>query len=264
MNKWENLKSERLGEVKLSNEGCEMKIIEYNGRHDIMVEFQDEYKAKVHTCYGNFKSGKVKNPYHKSVYNVGYLGIGEYRCKNEGKYTKEYTAWHSMLQRCYDPYELNRCPTYINCFVCNEWHNFQNFAKWYKENYYECNDEKMCLDKDILIKGNKIYSPDTCMIVPERINTLFLKQKSVRGKYPIGVYWCKERNKYHVHFQMYDETIKKSKPKFIGRYDTIEEAFLNYKQFKENNIKQTADKYKDLIPQKLYEALYKYEVEIND
>ena len=63
---------------------------------------------------------------------------------------------------------------------------------------------------------------------------------------------------------MYDETIKKSKPKFIGRYDTIEEAFLNYKQFKENNIKQTADKYKDLIPQKLYEALYKYEVEIND
>lgn len=259
--------NKRLGETKKNEEhlgNYEMRIIEYNGSHNIWVEFQDKHKARVHTTYGNFKNGKVKNPYHPSMYNVGYLGQGEYRRKLNGKDTRVYRIWISMLQRCYDPYFLNEHPTYRDCMVCDKWLNFQNFAEWYYENYYEIENEKICLDKDILYKGNKIYSPKTCIFAPERINTLFLKQEKMRGDTPIGMYWCKERNKYHVHFAMYDKKIGKSKPKFIGRYDTIEEAFFSYKQEKENYIKQVADEYKDLIPQKLYKALYKYEVEIND
>lgn len=111
----------------------------------------------------------------------------------------------------------------------------------------------MELDKDILIKGNKIYSPETCVFIPSSINKSFETNKKRRGKCPIGVYETKD-NKYASSY----------KGKHLGRYQTKEEAFQVYKQFKEKGIKEVADKYKDKIPNKLYEALYKYEVEITD
>ena len=168
-----------------------------------------------------------------------------------------------MLIRCYEPYTINKYPTYIEVIVCKEWHNFQNFAKWYEENYYEIGKGKMHLDKDILFKGCKIYSPKTCIFVPERINYLFIKSNAIRGEYPIGVSWYKTSNKFRVQCKILDKENNR-KVIHLGYYTTSEEAFLAYKVFKENYIKQVADEYKKLIPQKLYEAMYKYEVEIND
>ena len=86
-----------------------------------------------------------------------------------------------MLRRCYDEKLHKKYPTYIDCKVCEEWLNFQNFAKWYYNNYYEIENEKICLDKDILHKGNKIYSPDNCVFVPNNINVLFVKSDKSRG-----------------------------------------------------------------------------------
>ena len=168
-----------------------------------------------------------------------------------------------MLERCYCPYCLNKRPTYIDCYVCEEWHNLQNFGKWFEENYYEIEGEKMNLDKDILFKGNKIYSPNTCIFVSEKINLLFTKCDIRRGKYPIGVHWDKKSNKFVAQCQILDKENNK-KQIWLGYYDTIEEAFLVYKQFKEKYIKEVADEYKDLIPSKLYESMYRYKVEIND
>lgn len=252
----------RINEVGISNEGYKMKIIEYNKAIDIIVEFQDEYKAKVHTNYNSFKKGKVKNPYHPIIYNVGFYGQGKYKSRDEnGNKTSAYKCWYRMLRRCYDPYELNKYPTYIDCYVCEEWLCFQNFAKWFYKNYYEINNEKMCLDKDILIKGNKIYSPEVCCFVPEKINILFIKSNSMRGKYPIGVI-------YHNRDNVLEAWCcnKECKRQYLGRFPLNRpfQAFTTYKNFKENYIKQVADEYKDLIPQKLYEAMYNYEVEIND
>ena len=198
---------------------------------------------------------RVRNRYDKTVCGVGYLGEGKYNCKNS-LYIRD--RWSKMLRRCYDPYYLNEHPTYIDCYVCEEWHNFQNFAKWYEENYYEIPNERMSLDKDILIKGNKIYSPSTCVFVPERINKLFTKHDKARGGYPIGISWYKQTNKFSAKCHTFDKRIH------LGYYDTIDTAFLAYKSFKEEYIKQVADEYKDLIPTKLYEALYKYEVNIDD
>ena len=257
------MKVNRMGETNMSNQGYEMKIIEYNNAHDIIVEFQDEYKAKIHTQYSNFKNGEVKNPFYPSIYGIGYIGIGKYKIKENGKITKAYKCWNSMFQRCYEPYTINKYPTYIDCYVCELWHCFQNFAKWYEENMYECNDEYMELDKDILCKGNKIYSPETCIIVPHRINSLFTKSNTRRGEFPIGVCWHKTSNKFMTSCSFLNENGKKKK-KNLGIYNTVEEAFLTYKNFKEKYIKEIADEYKDLIPQKLYEAMYKYEIEIND
>ena len=262
----EQQKQERLGENNISNEGYEMKIIEYNKANDIIVEFQDKHRVKVHTQYSSFKSGNVKNPYHKSVFNIGYLGQGEYKISRNGKHTKAYIYWRHMLKRNYDPYLLNKYPTYRDCYVCDEWLCFQNFAKWFYKNYYEVEGERMCLDKDILIKNNKLYSPSTCIIVPERINTLFIKQQRKRGEYPIGVYPYYNKKSRCKTLTVQCRVLEKENQEYLGCFPLSEpfHAFYTYKQFKENYIKQVADEYKDLIPTKLYEAMYKYEVEIND
>lgn len=253
-------KKERLGEIRKNREGYEMKIVEYNNCHDIIVEFQDKYKAKVHTGYGNFKKGVAKNPYHPSVFGIGYVGTGKYKPSINGKDTKAYRYWKHMLQRCYDPYYLDSHPTYRDCVVCNEWHNLQNFAEWFYKNYYEVEGCRMCLDKDILVKKNKIYSPKTCIFAPNRINILFVKRQNDRGYYPIGVSYNTHKNKLYVCCNTLDGL------KHLGLFplDKPFQAFTCYKNFKENYIKQVSDEYKDLIPQKLYETLYKYEVEIND
>ena len=259
-------KNERLGETRKNKEslgGCEMKIIKYNGYKDIIVEFQDKHKTKIHTTYQHFEKGDVKNPYYPSVYGVGYIGEGKYKITINNKKTDAYKVWYGMLQRCYDPYMLNKRPTYIDCYICEEWHNFQNFAKWFYKHYYECNGEKMHLDKDILFKGNKIYSPENCILVPERINTLFIKCDASRGKYPIGVCWDKENNKFRADYSILDKNNEKKRI-HLGRYNTFEEAFNVYKKFKENYIKDVADKYKKIIPIELYDAMYRYEVEIDD
>ena len=207
------------------------------------------------------KNGQVKSRFAPSVYGVGYLGY-EKAVDENGKTIKSYAVWMHMLRRCYSNEFQKKHPTYKGCTVCEEWHNYSNFKKWYDENYYNIEGERMDLDKDILVKGNKIYSPNTCVFVPQNINKLFIKSNKIRGKYPIGVCFNKDRNKFQVNCNTFYNG--KSQKKFLGYYNTIEEAFNAYKQFKEADIKQIADEYKDKIPDKLYEAMYNYKVEITD
>ena len=104
----------------------------------------------------------------KLLYNVGindYIG----KVNINGKIEKFYKVWQSMLSRCYDPKYHNRNPAYIGCKVCKEWYSLTAFKKWFDKNYIEDYE----LDKDILIEGNKLYSPDTCCFVPKEINRLF-------------------------------------------------------------------------------------------
>ena len=258
-------KRDRTGEENYNNFGTPMKIVEYKDAVNIIVEFQDKYKARVHTTYRCFKNGGVKNPYDREVCGVGYYGVGKYKSRGkDGKKTRAYETWRDMIRRCYDPHTINKYPTYIDCYVCELWHCFQNFAKWYYENYYEVENETMCLDKDILCKNNKIYSPETCIFVPQRINVLFTKRDTTRGEYPIGVNYYKPYGKLLVHCSVFENG--KVKHIHLGYFPLKNpfQAFYTYKQFKESYIKQVADEYKDLIPEKLYKAMYKYEIEIND
>jgi len=229
-----------------------MWIREYRGSKDMDAEFENGFIAK-NKKYIDFKNGKIKNLYHPSTYDVGYIGKCEYRLN-----IIQYNIWHHMLARCYNKEFHKQFPTYKSCTVCEEWHSFQNFVEWYDENYYEIGNEKMQLDKDILFKGNKIYSPETCVFVPERINYLFIKHNSGRGRYPIGVCFNKDKNKFQSQINKYGDHIN------LGRFNTPEEAFQKYKTEKEKHIKEVADEYKDKIPQKLYNAMHKYEVEIDD
>ena len=118
----------------------------------------------------------------------------------------------------------------------------------------------MVIDKDILIKNNKVYSPNNCLVVPENINTMFIKGASRRGQYPIGVSMTNNRLRARVK-KLIDG---KCKEIHIGYFDTEVQAFNAYKREKELHIKQIADDYKDKIPLELYNAMYSYIVEITD
>jgi hypothetical protein len=250
-------RKERLGEINYNKYGSKMTIIDYISSDNISVKFEDGYITN--TCYSSFKKGSVSNPYDKTVCSIGYLGEGIYITFKNGKHTREYHDWLHMIQRCYLDKNLLARPTYKDCSVCEEWHNFQNFAKWHKENFYQVDGQSMCLDKDILIKGNKIYSPTTCIFTPKRISNIFeIKTENVTGIR--GVHFDKRYNTYSASCGIGDN----KQTKHIGTYKTKEEAFIAYKIFKEAFIKQVADEYKDKIPKALYDAMYRYIVEITD
>lgn len=248
---------DRTGEIGYNKFGSRMEIIKYGGRLDVLVKF--EKGNKVSTTYQNFCNGEVKNVYDKSTLGIGYIGEGIYKATKNNKSTKIHKLWQSLLTRCYDEKFHKKQPTYKDCSVCEEWHNFQTFAKWYDQNYYEVEGEKMQLDKDILIKGNKVYSPDSCVFVPQIINNLFLKHDAARGKFPIGVSFNKNKEKYIASCNN-----GSGNRGYLGLFDTPEEAFQAYKTAKEALIQEKAEIYKNLIPVKLYEVMMNYKVEITD
>jgi len=254
------LSSERIGKENKNKNGSIMKIVDYIDPEHITIQFEDGYQKII--SYSNFVAGSVKNPYDKTCYGVGYLGEGDYVSRVNKLIFPQYSIWHSMIERCYNKKSQEKYPTYIDCIVCDEWHNYQNFAKWYDDNYYEVEKGKMELDKDILVKGNKIYSPETCVFVPNKINSLFIKNDISRGESLIGMTYEKSSNKYKVNCS--NKNNKTGTAIFIGRFATQKLAFNAYKEFKETYIKQIANEYRDKIPQKLYNAMCKYEVEITD
>lgn len=249
---------DRLGETLKNNVGSTMIIVDYRGALDIDVWFSEYDWTAEGVRYKDFQNGKIACPYERRVYNVGYIGEGEYKVTINGKPTKEYQVWHSMLRRCYNPEYQEKYPTYIGCSVVEEWHNFQNFAEWYKENYYQIGDEVMALDKDILFKHNKIYSPDTCIFVPTTINSLFVKCNASRGNLPVGVSFNKKTNKYVAYCRINDKKVT------LGYYNEIKQAFEVYKVAKEQEIKRIAEEYKEQIPNNLYQAMMNWVVEIED
>lgn len=245
----------RVGEVSYTKNGTKATIIEYVGSKKVLVEFNDKYKYQYWTSYGNFQRGQLTNPYEcRGKDGLGFIGVGEYNSKD---HKVAYAKWRAMLQRCINPMADKSTESYVECEVCNEWMNFQNFAKWYYENEYHCNNEPLCVDKDILIHGNKIYSPDTCILVPQRINLLFIKELKRRGDLPIGVQ--KHTNGgYTSLLSTYEGK------KYLGYFYDTNLAFATYKKAKEKYIKEVADSYKNIIPQKVYEAIINYRIEITD
>ena len=252
--------NERLGETVMQNCGELAFIVEYVNARDITIQFKTTGEV-VKTDYGTFVKGGVKSHFTPSVFGVGINGLEPTRDEN-GKMFDSYTCWISMLQRCYSAKFQEKQPTYIGCCVSDEWLYYPNFKKWYDENYYKINNKKSQLDKDILIKGNKIYSPATCVFVPNFINSLFTKRQNGRGDFPIGVSYCKTSKKYQARLNVFKDG--KSIGKYLGCFNTVNEAFEVYKQAKEEYIKEVADNYKDKIPVELYEAMYTYEVNIDD
>lgn len=183
-NTYNKNKESRIGEQKYNKKGFLMKIIEYKGSENIIVQFNDNNKTQVKTRYNLFRDGDVKYPYEKTL--LGVASVGGTNIWENGKHKKSYKVWSSMITRCYSKKYHKRQPTYKDCEVCKEWLCFENFEKWFNENYYEIKNEKVCLDKDILVKNNKIYSPNTCCFVPQAINNYYKCNNNYNKEY-IGI-----------------------------------------------------------------------------
>lgn len=183
-------------------------------------------------------------------------GVAFYDVPTSMTHSKEYIMssryWHSMLRRCYAKSSLKRQPTYMGCSVCEDWLLFSNFKRWWDEHQVA----GWCLDKDILIKGNREYSPTACCFVPNEINVMMIRKKKKDGL-PQGITRTKS-GKFQARVRVNE------KDTIIGVFPTLEEAFQAYKVAKEAWIKEVADKWKDKLDKKVYDALYQYEVEIND
>lgn len=232
----------------------ECEIILYEDYRNVQVKFPTGYTCKV--SFGNLKRGAVKDPLSKTVLGVACIGIGKHS-RSTSKLI--YQIWFDMLKRCYSDRVKAIRNTYKDCRVCDEWLNFQNFAEWCEK---QNNFENFELDKDLLVRGNKFYSPETCCFIPQDINGTLVKneRKRLNKDTPIGVTKVVQVNgvKYLVYFS------KKKKLTYCGSYGSVEEAFSAYKVAKEGYLKELAEKWKDKIDDRTYEALINYEVDIDD
>ena len=170
-------KINRVGEERLNRFGSKMVIIKYNDAKDVDVYFPEYDWIFEHVTYQNFKNGNIKCPYEPRYFGVGYLGEGECKMSENRKHKKEFSVWYNMLRRCYDPKLHERESTYEDCRVEDYLLNFQHMGEWIKNNYYEVPGEQMCLDKDILCKGNKVYKNYKEKVIKEVID-------SYEGKIP--------------------------------------------------------------------------------
>ena len=166
---------------------------------------------------------------NKLVYGVGVNDLDyrtqvyEYVTDNEGRRVKKhvfickyYAAWKNMLERCYSKKYLERNPTYIGTSVCSEWLSATAFKKWMEQQDWS----GKCLDKDIIVPGSKLYSPDTCAFVLNETNLFVTARDASRGDYPVGVDLYKPTGKYRAQCQ----NLFTGKREYLGYYSTPEEA----------------------------------------
>ena len=225
-------------------------VIQYRGANDITVRFEDTGFETTVAMY-SLQKGEVKDRLKPSFYGVGV--VGEAFVKNDTMYN----TWMCMLNRCYGAAHVKENSAYKDCSVSDNFKYYPYFKDWCsKQIGFDSLDDKgkpFALDKDILVKGNRVYSEDTCCFVPPEINTL-LTRYTKNSDTCKGVYYNKRLSKFSAHLL----------GKYIGLFTTELEAFQVYKQAKQTYIKDVANKWKDQIDPKVYEALISWEISFDD
>lgn len=153
--------------------GDTVVVVHIINAKNVVVEFEDGFRKSFQK--DALLKGTFKSPYSRTLYGVGYLGEGDYFSKDaSGNYTNHYILWHNILSRVYSPARNKSASCYSETVVCDKWLNFQNFSAWCDKQvgFYERDDEgkKFAIDKDIIARGNSVYSPKTCCFVPAEIN----------------------------------------------------------------------------------------------
>ena len=249
-----------VGKVCKSKSSGDFKIVKYNNAKNVEVQFLNT-RFETTVELGNIRNCNVKDPYSPSVCGVGIIGA-KYPSRVNGVLTKEYDLWQNMLRRCYSDTLKKKYPTYEGCKVSDNFKSYEYFYEWCNKQIgfnNEGNGNPFHLDKDLLIKGNKVYSESTCVFLPVEINSLLTKSTASRGKHLIGVSWNKKDNAFVARVAK-----NKGKQEYLGSFKTEIEAFNAYKTAKELYIKEVADKFKSQIDLIAYNALMSYEVMIDD
>ena len=245
-----------VGVVCKSKSSGDFKIVKYNDNKNVEIQFLNTgYETLVQLVH--IKNGDVKDRYLPSVCGVGIIGT-KYPVSEGGRDTKDYALWKRMLERCYsDSYQKKR-PTYKGCKVSDNFKSYEYFYEWC-HSQIGFGVDGFELDKDLLIKGNKVYSESTCVFLPQEINKVLIKSEKMRGKHLIGVCWHNTKKAF-----MAQVSKNKAGLEYLGYFKTELEAFNAYKTAKESFIKEQAEEWKDKIDVRAYEALMNYTVEISD
>lgn len=242
------------GRVFNTNNYGDVVVLEYTNSRDITVKFINTSNVRK-VFLPQLKSGKIRDNELKPVYKVGIMDIPN--AVGTRDHPKSYVKWNAMLQRCYNENLRSKHATYYDCEVSDDFKYYSKFKEWF-ENQIGSNQDGWHLDKDILVKGNKVYSAETCCFVPPEINCAVVTSGSRRGSHPSGVIWNCTKTRYRARIQ------RGNTWESLGTYDTPEEAFAVYKPIKEAHIKSLADKYKDVIDPRVYEALYAWTIDVDD
>lgn len=228
------------------------RVVVYENAKEVYITFDGSVYPKPFRI-GNLVRGEFTNSYRPAVRGVGYLGIGEYSAKNK----MEYLTWTNMLKRAYDDKTKDVQPSYKSSKVCDEWLNFQNFAKWCNsQEFFNAKDAKgrsYQLDKDLIVLGSKTYSPESCCFIPQSLNLAVSKRISNR-KHPTGVRFDDKVGKFSASLTKFSSRVS------LGYFDNKQEAFLAFKFAKEKYIKDLAGIYKGSICNRAYKALLSYQV----
>lgn len=237
-----------------TNKGFWYTIKEYVSATNITIQFDPDdlcpegYVRKVVKCY--ILDGVIDYPFERSCAGVGYMGLGvEYDGDDHIR-----DVWSKMIQRCYKPSSKDR-KGYIGCTVCGEWHSYTNFYQWYSEQIdtglYENGYQ---LDKDLIKMGNKVYCPEYCRLVPEKINSFLNNFEDTRSTgTPNGVNWKERNKKYQVSIK--DEY---SKNKYLCITDDVAHGYEVYRTEKERIAKVLADRYSGTVNADIINVLYNF------
>ena len=243
-----------VGDVFKTNNYGDCIVLNYEGSSKVTVKFKNTGSIKtVKLCH--LKDGNVKDNFAITVYGEGYLGEG-FDLGNKKLNEKAFKLWSHMLERCYSEKYKHSRPTYLNCHSSDNFKNLTFFKKWCVRQQ-GFNEDGFMLDKDILVKGNKMYSEDTCCFVPVDLNNLFTLNQAKRGDLPLGVSLSVCRNKYLAR-------LGGKRGKTIGLFDNIDSAFSAYKFAKECRIKEMAILWKDKISDDVFNSLMNVNIEVTD
>lgn len=217
----------------------------YSGYHDKVLitctihgDFLQEAQSHINGC-GCPKCAIINSlPLRRGkVFGIGVITSGE-----PVRHKPSYNTWAEMLRRCYSHEQSDKWSAYRGCSVCDEWLVFDNFDRWYNAHYVE----GWHLDKDILVKGNKVYSPQTCCFVPQIINES-VKSNIRKRELPQGV--TKKRNKFCAG------STYKGKKYCLGYFDTVDEAEKAFLKKKKELLAELAEEYKDQLEERVYSVL---------
>ncbi len=189
----------------------------------------------------------------RMVEGVAFNSGGKYKVKEGGVKTRSYVKWRAMIMRCYQRKYQEENPSYRDITVADEWLDFQNFAEWFYEHEYH--NYGYDLDKDILTKGSKVYSPETCCFVPQELNKLLTDSASSRGGLPQGVCFHKCVGRYAASLNV------NYRKKHLGYFDCPNEAYQVYKKAKEEHVKVKAMEWRGSIEPRVFTSLMMWELE---
>ena len=246
------------GEVFKNKSGNEFIIVYCDNSFNVRIRFIKTGYEKSYEL-SQIRKGLVKDRFAPTVCSVGFVG-DKYATKLNSVPLPQYVLWSNMLKRCYSDSYKKKKPTYIGCEVSENFKYYEYFYEWC-QSQVGFGNQGWHLDKDLLVKGNKVYSENTCVFLPIEINAVLVKRDKMRGGCVLGVYKHKYYNEDKFVAQL---NLNTGKAKYVGLYDTESEAFNAYKEAKESYLKELANKWKGKIDDRAYKALMKYNVGAGD